>query len=103
MRDWGHDVLTTREIDLERVSDEELLENAISLNRILITRDKDFGALIFLHEKLSMGAILLRINPSNIENVHAELDIVLQKHSFQDLKRLFCVVESGRHRIRRLD
>lgn len=103
LRDWGHDVLTARDIAMERASDEELLETSIRLERVFITRDKDFGTLVFLKEKLSNGVILLRMTPSDIEDVHKELSNVLSKYSFQDLKRYFCVVEPSRHRIRHLD
>lgn len=103
LRTWGYDVLTARDIGMERASDEALLETSIKLERIFITRDKDFGALVFLHEKLSHGVILLRMTPQDMKEVHKELANVLNRYSFQDLKRYFCVVESGRHRIRHLD
>jgi len=41
--------------------DENLLKLANAEKRILITNDKDFGELIFLHKKLSAGTILFRV------------------------------------------
>lgn len=103
LRSWGYDVLTARDIGMDRATDEELLEKSINLERILITRDKDFGTLVFLHEKLTNGVILLRMTPPLMQDVHKELANVLNKYSFQDLISCFCVIESGRHRIRHLD
>jgi len=61
LREWGHNVVTVKELGMERASDEELLEAASEANRLLITRDKGFGALIFLKEKISIGIVLLGV------------------------------------------
>jgi predicted nuclease of predicted toxin-antitoxin system len=102
LRQWGHDVLTAHQIGMARASDQELLEKSVQTGRIFITRDKDFGALMFLYEKESNGVILLRMSPSDMDNVHAVLAKILQKYSFQDLKQFFCVVEADKYRIRKL-
>ncbi len=87
---------------MQRASDEELLRAALKANRLLITRDKDFGALLFLKKKKSTGVILLRISPKNIEKVHSELQKLLREHSEDELQRSFCVLEHNRYRIRHL-
>jgi predicted nuclease of predicted toxin-antitoxin system len=102
LRDWGHDVVTVREIQMHRATDEDLLKKARESSRILITRDKDFAMLIFLKEELSTGVIFLRITPGSIESVHRELDRLLKEHTADELMHLFCVVEANRHRIRHL-
>ena len=48
LRDSGHDVLDTRNLGPDP-GDAALLERAASENRVLITVDKDFGELIYLH------------------------------------------------------
>ncbi len=102
LREWGHDVLTAKDLGLERASDEILLSKAKEMKRLLVTRDKDFGALVFLREELSTGVILLRITPKTVEDVHRELSRLFREHSEDVLKCLFCVVEPYRYRIRRL-
>lgn len=97
-----YDVVTAKEIGMSRATDRELLKKAKELKRILITRDKDFGTLTFLEKKTSYGIILLRMSPTNIEKIHKELIIVLNKYSKEQLKNLFVVVEPNRHRIRNL-
>lgn len=97
-----HDVITAKDLDLQRASDLELLKKAGELKRVLITRDKDFGTLLFLREKPKQGVIRLAINPTTIGAVHKELGSVLVHHEPEELKKAFCVVEPSRHRIRRL-
>lgn len=48
--DLGHDVLSARD-GYSRATDEELLTLAYEENRVLITEDKDFGELVFLHRR----------------------------------------------------
>jgi len=102
LRKEGHDVVTAREIGMQRATDQELLKKAWETDRVLLTRDKDFGALVFLGETESPGVILLRITPLTVDEVHREFRRLLEEHPEDDLKKLFCVVEPHRHRIRRL-
>jgi len=49
------------------------------------------------------GIILVRGGPGTIEEVHGELERFFEEHkNEEELKGLLCVVEPGRHRIRRL-
>jgi predicted nuclease of predicted toxin-antitoxin system len=98
----GHEVITAKELGMHKSSDEDLLNATRKANRLLITRDKDFGALLFLKEKKSTGVILLRIKPKQIEKVHCELRRLFQEQSENILKTSFCVVEPTRYRIRHL-
>ena len=102
LRQRGHDAVTVRELQMEQASDERLLIEARRADRILITRDKGFGALTFLREVLSTGVILLRLTPTTAESVHRELDLLFAQHAEDELKHLFCVVEPHRYRVRRL-
>ena len=102
LRSEGYDVVTARELDLHRASDEDLLRKALAEDRRFITRDKDFGALVFLQNELSTGVILLQIKPNTIADVHLELKRLFLEHNEDELRRSFCVVEPHRHRIRRL-
>ena len=102
LREWGHDLLTAKELGLQQASDEDLLKSARGENRLLITRDKGFGGLVFLNKELATGVILLRMTPMNAEEVHHELHRLLEEHGEDELKKVFCVVEPHRHRIRRL-
>jgi predicted nuclease of predicted toxin-antitoxin system len=87
---------------MNRAEDEDLLKAAKEDDRLLITRDKDFGTLIFFREKESLGVILLRISPGELNEVHQQLYRLLSSHTEDELKRSFCVVEAHRYRIRHL-
>jgi predicted nuclease of predicted toxin-antitoxin system len=102
LKAWGHDVATVKELGMHGASDEELLHTAREANRLFLTRDKDFGELIFLKEEVTTGVILLRATLKEVEMVHLTLQKLLQKYAEDELKSFFCVVEPGRYRIRRL-
>lgn len=101
LRDLGHDVTLAAEIGCAQADDSELLEIARRQDRIFLTRDRDFGGLVFV-KRLGSGVIYLRILPSNVESTHQELELVLNSFSEDELKQAFVVVEPGRHRFRKL-
>ena len=97
----GHDVLLAAQLDLAQSADSDLLLIAQEQERTLVTRDRDFGGLVFL-QGLGAGVIYLRMLPSTQRAVHKELERVLETYSETDLRSAFVVVEPGRHRFRRL-
>ncbi len=99
---WGHDLITAKQVGMQRASDRDLLKKANETERLFLTRDKDFGALVFLEERLSKGVILLRTEPQTLDKVHHQLQRLIEKYSERQLQKLFCVVEKNRYRIRRL-
>lgn len=101
MRDMGHDVLPAAALGMANARDVELLRTAHDQQRIFVTRDRDFGALVFVHAS-GPGVIYLRILPSTQQAVHTELARVLTLYSEQQLQASFVVIEPGRHRIRKV-
>jgi predicted nuclease of predicted toxin-antitoxin system len=101
LRQLGHNVVTASEARLSQAEDSELLAFASHDKRILVTRDRDFGGLVFVH-RLGAGVIYLRISPTALDAVHAELENVLASYSEEELGKAFVVVEAARHRFRRL-
>jgi predicted nuclease of predicted toxin-antitoxin system len=97
----GHDVVTAAGTGHARATDLELLGLALQQDRILVTRDRDFGSLVFL-QNLLLGVIYLRNTPQSLRACHQELVSILIKYSEGQMKRSFIVVEPGRHRLRRL-
>ena len=102
LREPGYDVVTAAELGLSRSTDSDLLKTAGEQKRIFVTRDRDYGNLVFVHSEGS-GVIYLRILPSTIEDVHAELKMVLETYSEAELATSFVVVEKNRHRIRKIE
>ena len=101
IRGLGYDVVIAAEIGLSQADDEELIREAQAQKRIFVTRDRDFGHLVFVRE-MGSGVIYLRMLPSTFDEVHAELKRVLSEYSVEDLSRAFVVVESKGHRIRKI-
>ena len=97
----GHDVVRVSEMGMARASDEENLERALELNRVFVTRDRDYGNLVFV-KRIKCGVLYLRILSSSINQIHAELERVLSLYEEQDLRSAFVVIEAGKHRFRKI-
>lgn len=60
LREAGHDAVHTLELGLERAEDDELLGAAADEERVVVTGDTDFGALLALARSRSPSVILFR-------------------------------------------
>ena len=98
----GHDVATAADAGMSQAVDREILRFAAVEGRILITRDKDFGSLVFSQNFSHSGVILLRVTPQTLSDIHTELERLLSLHAEEDIQLSFVVVEKERHRIRRV-
>ena len=98
--DLGHEVVPIARIGLAEAEDTEVLRRAREEGRVFLTRDRDFGELVFLKGE-GPGVIYLRILPSTMSAVHSELARVLREHEEEELLQSSVVVESGRYRVRR--
>jgi predicted nuclease of predicted toxin-antitoxin system len=96
----GHDVVTAAQLGLAQADELELLRMAQDQGRIFVTRDRDFGGLVFVLGS-GAGVIYLRTLPPTQNAVHAELERILTLYDEQELQGSFVVIEPGRHRIRR--
>ena len=101
LNDLGHDVVPVARIGLSQADDEEILRVAQGQDRILVTRDRDFGNLVFVRE-LGSGVLYLRIRHSTLNAVHSELGRVMSIYTEEDLNSAFVVIDANGHRIRRL-
>lgn len=101
LSDLEHDVVSASQIGLSQADDEELLRVAQEQQRIFVTRDRDFGNLVFV-KGLGAGVLYLRILPSTQNAVHDELKRVLSTYTEIELSKAFVVIEPDGHRIRRL-
>src|SRR5687767_13363186 len=99
LREQGYDVVTASELGLSRALDSEMLKTAGEQGRIFVTRDRDYGNLVFIH-RAGSGVIYLRVLPSDMNEVHVELKKVLESYDEDEMAKSFVVVEKGRHRIR---
>jgi predicted nuclease of predicted toxin-antitoxin system len=101
LRTLGHDVVTASDLKMSRAKDATLLQTAQADKRIFVTRDKDFGGLVFV-AGMGGGVIFLRMLPSTQDAVHEELQRVLNEHTEEQLLNAFLVIEPRRHRFRNI-
>jgi predicted nuclease of predicted toxin-antitoxin system len=69
LREQGHDVMRASETGHERADDQQILNKAISGNRILITLDEHFGDWVILPLSKHSGVIRLKVNAATSKNV----------------------------------
>jgi predicted nuclease of predicted toxin-antitoxin system len=69
LHEEGHDVVRASETGLARADDHQILQKAISENRILITLDEHFGDWVILPLSRHPGVIRLKVHPTTSENV----------------------------------
>jgi predicted nuclease of predicted toxin-antitoxin system len=100
LRDVGHDVASVAEPLPAQAADEDVLRCAHQHQRVLVTRDSDFGALVFLRT-MPAGVIYLRLGPPTLAIVHIQLLHVLATHTETELRTAFTVIEAGLYRLRR--
>lgn len=100
LRGLGHDVATASDRGMAQAADSELLAVAQTEGRVFVTRDRDYGGLVFV-QALGTGVLYLRVLPSTLQAVHNELVRVLGLYREEELRGTFVVVEPGRHRVRR--
>jgi predicted nuclease of predicted toxin-antitoxin system len=95
----GHDATAVGTDYIAGMTDRDVLSTAHSENRILITNDSDFGALVVAEGRKHSGVILMRLGPTvDLQAKIDRLNAVLQRDE-QELHR-FVVVTNHRIRIR---
>jgi len=100
LRTAGHEVLWIRE-SMPGATDDVVLARALADGRLLLTFDKDFGALVFKRGKAaSTGVVLFRISQPSATAVAATVIRILASRS--DWSGHFSVVDDRTVRMRAL-
>ena len=95
----GHDVVYVAEL-APSIVDEEVLRQANARGAVLVTADKDFGALVFRQGLVHSGVVLLRL--AGLANAtRAEIVAEVCRLHAAELIGAFTVVTPGQVRIRR--
>jgi len=61
LRDHGHDLVTAKDLGLQRADNSVLLARAVELGRVFLTRDLDLADLRHYPPNLTAGIVVLRI------------------------------------------
>ncbi len=103
LNDAGHEAVHTAELGLEHAEDSELLALADSENRVVVSGDTDFGALLVMGKATSPSLILFRAR--YLLRAEQQAEVILQHldEVASDLsKGAIVVVTDSRIRIRHL-
>ncbi len=68
LRGEGHDVIRASEVGQARADDYEILQKAITENRILVTLDEHFGDWVILPLSKHPAVIRLKVHPTTSKN-----------------------------------
>lgn len=96
MRNEGYDVVRTSEVGQDRADDLQILEKAISENRVLITLDAHFGDWVILPLKQHSGVIRIKVHPTTSINVSRLLILFLHLHSLEQFQDHLIILSSKR-------
>ena len=96
LRDEGHDVLRATEVGQARADDHQILQKAISEDRVLVTLDEHFGDWVILPLSEHSGVIRLKINPTTSNNTIKLLLPFLRLHSSDQFKNYLVILSPKR-------
>jgi predicted nuclease of predicted toxin-antitoxin system len=98
LRNKGHDVLRASEVGQARADDSQILQKAISENRVLITLDEHFGDWVILPLKKHPGVIRLKVNPTTGKNIIKLLLPFLNTYSPEQLEDNLVILSPKREK-----
>ena len=96
LRGEGHDVIRASEVGQARADDYEILQKAITENRILVTLDKHFGDWVILPVSRHPGVIRLKVHPTTSKNAIKLLLPFLRFHSSEQFKNHLVILSPKR-------
>ena len=95
LRSLGYDVLAVAET-MPQAEDVDILSQASSQSRVLITNDKDFGDLVFRSGQAHHGVILLRLHhDESAANRVRMVTLVMDQYADRLPDHFIVVSESG--------
>lgn len=102
LRDRGHDIVHLHEENLHRLSDGKILEKARSENRIVLTFDLGFYAILALSGGLCPSVIIFRTSDALADHVTSHIERISEECGPQLAKNTTICVEDDRFRVRAL-
>jgi predicted nuclease of predicted toxin-antitoxin system len=82
LRTAGHEVYFIAEED-HGIADEEVLRLAFERGEVLLTEDKDFGELVFSHDRPHRGVVLLRMHGMRPRDKTARIVMLFSVHGHE--------------------
>jgi predicted nuclease of predicted toxin-antitoxin system len=94
LRERHHDVFSVFEQG-RGMGDDEVIHQAFSENRILITNDKDFGEQAYRERRPHRGVVLLRLEDERAESKIAVMQRLLDNHACRLADQFVVVTETA--------
>jgi len=99
LRDEGYNAVAVVEV-MPEADDGEILDRAVSENRVLVTNDKDFGEMIFRSGRAHRGVVLLRLRDERAANKVRMMKVALAQVG-EGLRNHYVVVTEAGIRVRK--
>lgn len=96
LREQGFNVLRASETGFARADDLQILEKAVSEDRILITLDEHFGDWVVLPLSNHPGVIRIKVNPTTSKKVIKLLTQFLHNHKSEQFKDRLVILSEKR-------
>jgi len=101
IRSFGFDVEDVRDIGMGTAKDKEIIEYAVNDNRIIVTRDTDFGEV--LRYPRHPGAIIFRLPYTfTVNEINKRVKEFLTSVSEDKFRNAIIIVELSRYRRRKI-
>ncbi len=98
LREDGYDVAYVAEL-APGLTDERVLAEANRLGAVLLTRDKDFGELVFRQRRLHTGVLLVRLEGLRRDEKAQRVSAAVSAHG-SEMMGAFAVLTRDKLRIR---
>lgn len=100
LRTLGHDAVRVTDLLPAAADDLEIVATAVAENRIILTQDLDFSALVALSGETKPSVISLRLGSASVEFVNDALTHVLPNIEADLSRGAIATVEDDRIRVR---
>ncbi|MEA1911822.1 MAG: DUF5615 family PIN-like protein [Spirochaetota bacterium] len=94
LRNEGYDVIRASEVGQARSDDYEILEKAITEDRILITLDDHFGDWVVLPLSKHPGVVRVKVHPTTSKSTLELLLPLLRNHSSDQFRNHLLILSS---------
>ena len=101
IKQLGHDIAGVEQRDLSGADDKTVIAQAVAENRAFLTRDMHFCNILLYPPENYDGIIVLKIDPSTIDQVQHTLGAALEHFTQESIQKALLIVDSNKFRERR--